>query len=409
MSGIAGIYYLDDRPVDRADLERMVDILAHRGPEGADVWCEGFVGLGHRMLWTTPESLLEQLPLKDRTGNLILTADARIDNRDELISALSLNDRPAEKITDSDLILATYEKWGDRCPEKLIGDFAFAIWDGRNQKLFCARDHFGIKPFYYYYQPGKVFVLASEIKALYTLPSHPRRINELREAEYLLNILEKANTFYQDIFRLPAGHKMTVTHKSIKLCSYWSLDPSRELRLGSNNEYAEAFSEIFTESVHCRLRSAYSIGSTLSGGLDSSSITCAASKLLLHNGNQPLHTFSTVFDEIPECDERSFINAVLVQEKENLIPHYINGDHLSPLTDIDRVLWHQDEPFFAANLFLYWNLCRSVKSSGVRILLDGLDGDTVISHGMGYLTELASTGKWFSLTKELIGCTMLGY
>src|SRR4028118_649697 len=164
MSAIAGIYYLDGRPVDCADLGRMVDTLAHRGPDGADVWCEESVGLGHRMLWTTPESLLEKLPLVDQTGNLVITADARIDNRDELIEVLGLTDHPAEKITDSQLILAAYERWGDRCPEYLLGDFAFAIWDRRQQQLFCARDHMGVKPFYYYHS-DRLLVFASEIRS----------------------------------------------------------------------------------------------------------------------------------------------------------------------------------------------------------------------------------------------------
>ena len=129
MSGIMGIYSLEDRPVDQADLGIMVETLAHRGPDGADIRIDGVIGFGHRMLWTTPESLLEKLPLANATGDLIITSDARIDNRDELISKLELNNCAAEKITDSQLILAVYEKLQDSCPENLLGDFAFAIWD----------------------------------------------------------------------------------------------------------------------------------------------------------------------------------------------------------------------------------------------------------------------------------------
>ncbi len=169
MSGIAGIYYLDEKPVEWETLSRMVDRLVHRGPDGADVWCSESIGLGHRMLSTTPESLLEKLPLVSRSGDLAITADARIDNRDELIGLLRLKDYPAEKITDSQLILTAYEKWGESCSQYLLGDFAFAIWDRRKQTLFCGRDHFGVKPFYYYYCSGQIFVFASEIKALFCL------------------------------------------------------------------------------------------------------------------------------------------------------------------------------------------------------------------------------------------------
>ena len=140
MSAIVGFYGRDGQPVDRADLERMTESLAHRGPDGAGVWHIGPVGLGHRMLWTTPESLHEQLPLTGKKGDLVITADARIDNRDELITALGLAQWSHGEITDSELILRAYEQWGEDSPKRLLGDFAFAIWDERRQELFCARD-----------------------------------------------------------------------------------------------------------------------------------------------------------------------------------------------------------------------------------------------------------------------------
>ena len=399
MSGIAGVYYLDGRAVDRADVDRMVERIAHRGPDASGVWSEGAVGLGHRMLWTTPESLGERLPLVNKSGDLALTADARIDNRDELMGALGLNGRLREKMGDSELILRAYEQWGERCSEKLLGDFAFVIWDARKPVLFCARDHFGVKPFYYHHS-GRAFVFASEIKALLCLREVPRRLNETRVADYLMGMLEdKAITFYQEIFRLPPGHSLTVGCENVQLRPYWSLDPSRELRLGSDEEYAEAFRELFTEAVRCRLRSAFPVGSMLSGGLDSSSIVCVARKLLAQDGKSRLHTFSAIFDNVPECDERPFINAVLAQG--SLEAHYVRGDQLSPLGDLDWVLENQDEAFYAPNLFLHVGLYRAAKRHGVRVLLDGIDGDTTVSHGIMSLAELARTGRWIALATEV--------
>src|SRR4030095_13884170 len=142
MSAITAIYYRDGRPIDRLVPDEMLAILAHRGSDRFAVWCGESVALGHRMSWTTPESLTETLPLSDELTGLVVTADARIDNRDELLDVLSLKGRPAE-IADSQLILAAYKKWGERCPEKLVGDFAFAIWDRQNQSVFCARDQMG--------------------------------------------------------------------------------------------------------------------------------------------------------------------------------------------------------------------------------------------------------------------------
>lgn len=398
MSAIVGIYYSDNKSVERENLGRMVDILAHRGSDKVGIWSEGSVGLGHRLLWTTPESLLEHFPLVNQTSDIVLTADARIDNRDELIKALDFSNRPPEKITDSQLILSAYEKWGEDCPEHLLGDFAFAIWDGPKQTLFCARDHFGVKPFYYF-NSGREFIFATEIKALFCLPEVPRRLNEVRIAEHLASLdSDPASTFYQDILRLPPAHTLSVNQTEIRLQCYWSVDPSHELQLNSNEEYANQFRHIFTEAVRCRLRSAFPVGSMLSGGLDSSSITCVARQLLTAEGDNKLHTFSARFDKVTQSDERSFQDAVLAQN--NFQPHYLYGDERGPLTDLDRVLWHLDEALDSGNLYLNWGLYGFAKEHGVRVILDGFDGDTTVSHGNEYLRELAYKGKWLTLAIE---------
>jgi asparagine synthase (glutamine-hydrolysing) len=406
MSGIVGIYYLDRGPIDRENLTKMVDILAHRGSDNADIWVDGCVGFGHRMLWITPESLFEKLPLCNQTGDLVITADARIDNRDELIAALQISNRPSDKITDSELILAAYEKWGEDCPKHLLGDFAFAIWDERKQILFCARDHFGVKPFYYYFS-NNTFVFGSEIKAIFCLSEVPRQINEVKVAEYLsLETDDKSITFYKHIFRLPPAHKMTVNCEGIELQRYWSLDSTRKLQLSSDEEYADAFCKLFTEAVRCRLRSAFPVGSMLSGGLDSSSISCVARKLIAEKENR-LHTFSAVFDKVTECDERIFQDAVLAQG--GFEPHRFHADGVSPLIDLEQVLWHQDEACSAGNLYLNWNLYQPAKKNGVRVILDGFDGDSTVSHGLGYLTELANTEQWFHLATYVKDyCTRVG-
>jgi asparagine synthase (glutamine-hydrolysing) len=401
MSGIVGVHSLNHRAVDPQNLQQMVDLIAHRGPDGVNIWVEKSVGLGHRMLWTTPESLIEKLPLVDQARNLVITADARIDNRDELMSVLELPDRPLEKITDSEFILAAYHKWGETCPEHLLGDFAFAIWDQNKQSLFCARDHLGVKPFYYFYQPGNKFVFASEIKAIFGVPEIPRRLNEVRIADYLALMMEdKVITTYQDIFRLPPAHSLVINQSVIRIWPYWELDKQRELRLSSNEEYAKQFQKIFTAAVSCRLRSAFAIASHLSGGLDSSAVTCVA-RHLLHQAEKPqaLHTISNIFDEITECDERPFINAVL--EQGGFIPHYIHGDQCSPLSNLDEIFQYEDEALLGPSHFYPWNLNRVANEIGVRICLDGFDGDAVVCHGSARLTELARQGKWEIFISEL--------
>ncbi|MEO1340667.1 MAG: asparagine synthetase B, partial [Cyanobacteria bacterium J06635_13] len=252
MSGIVGIYQRCGRVVESEQLGSMVDSLLHRGADGSNIWRESNVGMGHLMLWTTPESLLEQLPWADSQTDTVITADARIDNRQELISLLGLKgDR--DKITDSSLILKAYHKWGEKCPAKLIGDFAFAIWDARHRRFFCARDPMGIKPFYYYCS-GSVFAFASEIKALLRLSAVEPQLNELRVAYQLAGFLEDEEvTFYENIWRLKSAHSLIVNQESKKLEQYWALDPDQRIKLSSHQEYTAAFKELFTEAVHCRL------------------------------------------------------------------------------------------------------------------------------------------------------------
>lgn len=152
------------------------------------------------MLRTTPESLAERLPAADRERSGVITADAWIDNRDELIGALGLDARASAEISDSALILSAYARWGDRCAERLSGDFAFAIWDERRRTLFCARDHFGVKPFYYHRSP-RLFAFASEIKAILCLPDVPRRLNEIRRllAVWLQSLVDGTRNCFSEI------------------------------------------------------------------------------------------------------------------------------------------------------------------------------------------------------------------
>jgi asparagine synthase (glutamine-hydrolysing) len=327
-----------------------------------------------------------------------ITADVRLDNRSELIEKLDL-DKLHRPITDSSLVLAAYRKWDLQCPKELLGDFAFAIWDERKRRFFCARDHFGVKPFYYYFSDN-LFLFASEIKALFVDPRVPKRLDEIRIGDHLALLSSDPEiTFYRDIRRLPPGHSMTMNREGIRLEQYWSLDPDRELRFRSDEEYAEALRDIFMSAVGCRLRSAYPIASFLSGGLDSSSITCAARELLARStGSSPV-VISAVFDRVSECDERPYIEEVL--RHIGLPASYVHADCVSPLSEIGTMLWHQDQVVTAGNLYINWSLYEQASSRGVRVLLDGFDGDTSLSHGTGYLVELARANRWFALAREV--------
>lgn len=393
MSGISGIFYRDGSLVDRNLIKKMNQSIAHRGRDGSQVIVEGSLGLGHQMLWTTPESLQEKLPLSWK--RYIITADARIDNRAELSAILNLED--SEHISDSFFILKAYQKWGEECTQHLLGDFAFALYDLDRENLFCARDHMGVKPFFYYID-NDIMLFASEIKAIKQVLKNKPSINPLAIAQHLAGYHDDLEiTFFEKIYRLAPANQISLNDKEFFKKEYWKLDPSLELPPQTAAEYEEQFLEIFKEAVQCRLRSAFPLGSTLSGGLDSVSVLCTAK--LLSEENDPLYTYSLIFPDVTEVDESFYINAVL--EEIDVEANLIRGDNVSPLFKINDRFWLRDSPTVGPNSFLDMNLYQNIYEDGVRILLSGLDGNNVISNPYNYISELFFNLKFNKMHQEI--------
>ena len=375
--------------------------LAHRGRDGSGIWSGASVAFGHRLLHTTPESVRETQPLTSSHSSSTIVADARLDNRDELIAALGL--APAPSLSDAKIVLAAYERWGRNFANRLIGDFAIAIWDERTRTLLCARDPLGVKPFYYFLD-DRQFAFASEIKALHAAPGVDASVDPEQVALFVGWFHEdRSRTIFRRTLRLPAAHTMAVAPGRFSLERYWSPGSAPDVRFGSDTDYIEGFREIFTLAVSARMRCAGQLGATLSGGLDSSSIVCVSRHLRRQVG-APLHTFSLVFPDLPEpelrlIDERRYVDSVIALG--GIQPHFVHGDRLSPMRDARRILWHLDEPYSAPNLYLHWGMFEAASETGVRVLLDGFDGDTAVSHGFGRLTSLARAGAWDTLESEV--------
>jgi asparagine synthase (glutamine-hydrolysing) len=402
MSGIAGIYYLDGRPVD-TEVDRMVDVMKHRGPDEQATWSDGTIGLGHCMLHTTPESLHASLPQEGAQSGCVITADARIDNRKDLIQNLRLSSGRDQVVPDSTLILHAYEKWGRDCVDHLLGAFAFVIWDPRERCFFCAQDHFGIRPLFYYHEEERLFAFASEIKPLFQIEAVPETLNKVRVAEHLMAPVEEdvTRTFYKEIRRSAPAHTLTVQTNSFMSSRYWELTSNQDPSLSSDRDYAERFQSLFATAVKDRLRSAHPVGSALSGGLDSSSITCQAARILERSSeDSTLHTYSAIFEDAPASDERSYINDVL-DKSDNLRPHFIVGDDKSPLAEWDDLYQYLDGPCKAGNVYISWRLYQLAEEQGVRVLLDGFDGDSTVSHGTGWFNQLREEGRWLKLMQEV--------
>ena len=259
-----------ERRLSPTELRDMAAQLARRGPDGTGIWQLANVGLGHIQLGLDSNARPEKLPSVHGASGCVVSGDVRLDNRIELLERLrGVEQRPTTG--DAELVLAAYLEWGEGCVERLFGDFAFAIWDPRTEKLFLARDQIGMRPLYYHHAPGRFFAFASEPRAILVLPQTPYRINEVRIADFLVGLegIDKTSTFFEEVFRLPPAHTLTVTRSSIRLRRYWTLevqDPS--FALPSDEAYAEAFLEVFGEAVRCRLRAVDPPGSMLSGGMD---------------------------------------------------------------------------------------------------------------------------------------------
>ena len=359
-------------------------------------------GLVQRYRADSPETFDDGPVDCPRTGCLI-AADARIDNREELLLVLDLA-IANPTISDTELILACYLRWGELVAEKIIGDFAFAIWDPRNQQFFCARDRMGVRPLYYLDECG-YFACASQPAVLLVLPGVSSRPDEQSIACSLLQILpDDTATFYDAVKRLPPGCTLKAGRKGISLGQYWSPLQVQTISPASDQQCAETFLSLFSEAIRCRMRSSAPVGSTLSGGLDSSSISCLAAQLLKESPDKKLHCFSATFSSLPPAmftriDEQRYMKAV--SDACDLVAHELRADSLHPFITLTEDLRSAGQPFFGPNMYIHNGMYEMAERQGIRVLLDGIDGDSVVSYGFERLPQLLLTGRWAILKREL--------
>ena len=314
MSGFVGILNLDGAPVDPSLLERMTRFLAFRGPDAQEVWCQGPAGLGHALLQTTSGARLEKQPAQ-LDGRLWIVADARIDARADLIGKLKGKSRTACSLSlstpDAELILHAYDIWGESCVEHLLGDFSFAIWDAPRRRLFCARDHFGVK-LLYYAASGSSIVFSNTLNCLRQHPAVSDRLNDLAIADFLLFDANQdpATTSFADIQRLPPAHCLTLERGSLSTRRYWELSVTQPLNYARDEEYIERFRDLLDAAVGDRLRTD-SAAVWMSGGLDSSTVAASAQRIFALNGNgSHLRAYTMVYDKLIRHEERRYAKLV---------------------------------------------------------------------------------------------------
>jgi asparagine synthase (glutamine-hydrolysing) len=393
MSGIAGIIHFDGQPVAPGLIESMTHSMQNRGPDGIHHWRRGSVALGHCMLRTTPESLEENQPLANEDESLVLVMDGRVDNGEDLRRDLLGRGAILRDRTDAELVLRAYEVWGAQCPDRIIGEFAFFVWDERRRTLFGARDAAGTRHFYYHAGQGW-FGFASEIKGLLATGLIAARLNESRVLDYLVVEYDRDDqigTFYQDIVRLPAGHAIEISAQGARTWRYWEPGNLTVNKFASLEECAEAFLDQLRVAVKCRLRSNGPVGAMLSGGLDSSSIVGLIRKEFRGDLQQPLKTISLIREDRENCKDWQHIQEML---KEGWIDPVIltsatggeNGK--ARLDNIARI----DEPFALSHGLTYAMVYESGQRQGCRVVLDGMAGD-LLFYGVDRSLDAILRGK----------------
>ena len=311
MSGIVGIAHLEGRPVDSDLLRRMTNWLSFRGPDAQEIWTDGPVGLGHALLSHANNSEPERQPAT-LDGRTWIVADVRLDARRELVDALRSSSREANlSDSDSQLLLHAYEAWGESCLDHLLGDFAFAIWDAKRAQLFCASDHFGIRPFYFA-EVDHSFIFSNTLDCLRLHPAISVRLNDAAIADFLLFGMnyDPASTSFADIHRLPRAHSLRWSASGLQLREYWRPPTDGAIHYQRRREYIEHFGELFKSAVEDRLRT-NKAGILLSGGLDSSSVTAVAHEL--RKEKYPaleLHAFTSIHQNVSSDSDASAARTV---------------------------------------------------------------------------------------------------
>ncbi|MGD6815532.1 asparagine synthase-related protein [Metabacillus sp. 84] len=414
MSAITGILQFNQNDVSIRNRTNIMDSLAEFPVNHIGCFHKNHIYLGCHSQWITKESLGEKLPFYDPQRQIAITADAIIDNRLELFEHLQVPLRDQKNITDSQLIMLAYLKWGQESPKYLIGDFAFMIWDEKQNLLFGARDFSGSRTLYYS-KSGSNFAFSTTIKPLLSLSFIDKKLNKCWLADYLavsgmMDSVDPAITPYMDIYQIPPAHSLTLKNDKITIRRYHSFSNIHPFKFKNDSEYVEAFQSEFQQAVTARLRTYKKIGAQLSGGLDSGSVVSYAVNSLKEK-REILHTFSY----IPPNDFEDFTATHLLTNETPLIKktvQHVNGIHAHLLSfdkknsydEIDDFLSIMEMPYkFFENSFWLKGLFEAAHSEGAGVLLNGDRGNFSISWGSAvhYYSELLKKLKWVKLYKEL--------
>lgn len=401
MAKICGVFsFIKKRLVD-FELSSILQSLIRSEDEVFSSWFENNIGLGQ--LQPASESSSQSNNFSS-DKNTKIVADAVLTNRRELFQKLGISQSDQTQITDSQLILKSYEKWNENCAEYLVGDFAFAIWDEQNKKLFCSRDHLGGSTFFYY-KDNERFIFASEPKGILSSTNVEKKFNKNKLAIFLLpepHTLLTDQSWFENVFPLPAGTNLTVDENSIKIRRFWKPELGNSLPYKNDEEILEAFRELFFQIIEAHLGKKSPTASLLSGGLDSSSIVCVAAKIL-ERQNREINVFAGVLADENDnefSDERYFINQF--KSFPNVKINYVSASEAGPFSNLETLFENFHSPLITSRHYLYTTFCKEAYKIGAKTLFDGAFGETGATfHGQGGFAEMFANLKWLTLWREL--------
>lgn len=380
MCGISGILNLNNEPVEEFAVGKMNELIHHRGPDGEGVYTGGNIALGSTRLAIIDLRHTADQPMFESTGRYVIVYNGEIFNYVELKKELVEKGYKFNNNSDTEVILNLYMEYGSECQHKLNGMWAFAIWDTKEKILFCSRDRYGIKPFYYYLDDDKL-IFGSEIKQIFSRGIDKIPNDEIIYDYLLFNFIDHSEkTFFKNINKLSAGYQIIVKNNTVQVSRWYELKENIQ-NVTDEKKLFRDFYELIYDSVRIRLRSDVEVGSCLSGGLDSSTIVCLMHDILENEGKTDIQkTFTAAYDD-PALDERKFVEEVIKQT--NSEKYYLFPDSAGLLSDFGRMVWHQEEPFTSSSIYAQWCVFKKIHETGIKVVLDGQGSDEIL---LGYFS-----------------------
>lgn len=387
MCGIAGILSENPNLVSKEKLVKMTDAIIHRGPDGFGHWIseDGHVGFGHRRLSILDLTQTGAQPMH-YLDRYTLTFNGEIYNYLEIKAEMVKKGYRFRSNSDTEVLLALYDLKKEKCLQELDGMFAFALYDKQTGEIFCARDRFGEKPFFYT-QFQDAFYFASEMKEFWQVG-----VDKIPDPEMIFNYLhfdlvdnhsDLGQTFFRGVRKLAPGHFLIWKKGTVSIKKYWEINPKIQRSHIGLGEAKEQFRTLFIESVKRRLRSDVLVGSSLSGGIDSSLVVCVMDHLLKDHPESIQNTFSARFKNFHK-DEGYFIQKV--REKTRITSHEVYSEMEELEGVFDKICFHQEEPFGSASILVQYQVYELAKKNGVTVLLDGQGADEILAGYHPYFT-----------------------